>query len=182
MEQVKSIALISLGLLCVLLWFKPAPYVSPEYVEIPALITDSMKTRIISDANSGYLVGTEEEFKKRFGKTVTKTKWNIKDSLRIQDSLHIDTLRYVSILTDSTEYRVSQLDSSLGVGFDLTIGLSDTVILEPYDKFIHDFWLDSLTWKIADKPEVELGWVEWFMKYPKKIVITALTFLLLGKF
>ena len=160
MEQLKSILIIVLVLASAVLWFKPAPYVSPEYIEIPAVIDDSTRQRIISNAKVDSISINY----------VDKIRWNLKDSLRIQDSLYIDTLSYVSILTDSAEYRLSQLDSTLGVGFDLKITLSDTVILEPYNVFVHDFVLDSLVWKVDVKPETKLSFVELVLAYPLETV------------
>jgi len=193
MEQAKSILIIGLLVIVSALFvFRPsAPYEPPVFVSIPSVISDSLKERIVSDANAGYLVGTENEFAKRFGKTKWRTH-RVRDS-KAEDSLAglIDSLRihglriqddsiYVSILTDSTEYRLSKRDSVLGVGFDIVIGLADTVLLEPFNAFIHERWLDSLTWHLQEKPVKKLNWIEWLREYPDRIGIIAFIFLILG--
>jgi len=172
MEQIKSILIVGLVLIAVALYYKPAVYEPPVYVEIPALIDDSTRAVIISSAKRDSVVV----------RYIDRVRWTTKDSLRIQDSIQIVRLPYVSILTDSAEYRLSRLDSTLGVGFSLKIGLADTVILEPFDTFIHDFWLDSLVWKVEKQPEVKpLNWLEWVMAYPDKVAITALVAMIIGK-
>ena len=181
MEQLKSILIAVLVLASAILWFKPPQYADPIFVDVPVELSDNAKQQIINEANSGLLVGTEEEFVERFGKVVKKTKWNVRDSLRIQDSLYIDTLQYVSILTDSALYRFSHADSTLGVGFSLNIGLSDTVILEPYNVFVHEFWADSLVYKVEKKEPKKLDWVAWIVGYPDRVSIIALVFMILGK-
>ena len=181
MEQLKSVLITVLVIAGVVLWFKPAKYADPIFIDVPVELTDSAKQYIINEANSGLLVGTEDEFVKRFGKVIKKTKYNIKDSLRIQDSLVIDTLQYVSILTDSSYYELNQLDSTLGIGFKLRIGLSDTVVLAPYNKFVHEFWLDSLTYIVEEKPIEKQGWIEWVVASPEKVSVVALIAMLVGK-
>jgi len=181
MEQLKNILLIVLAIASAVLWFKPPQYADPIFIDVPVELSDSAKQRIINEANSGLLVGTEDEFVKRFGKVVKKTKWNVKDSLRIQDSLVIDTLQYVSILTDSALYRFSHADSTLGVGFSLNIGLADTVILAPYNTFVHEFWVDSLAYKVKKEEPKKLEWIQWVLEYPDRVSIVALIFMVLGK-
>ena len=181
MEQLKSILILVLVLASAVLWFKPPQYADPIFVDVPVELSDSAKQRIVNEANSGLLVGTEEEFVKRFGKTVKKVKWNVKDSLRIQDSLFIDTLQYVCILTDSALYRFSHADSTLGVGFSLNIGLADTAVLAPYNTFVHEFWVDSLAYKVKEKKVEKLDWVAWIAGYPDRVSIIALIFMILGK-
>ncbi len=192
MEQIKSIAIVALILVSVILFYKPAPYEPPVWVEVPAEISDSLRQRIVSNANKGYVRGTEEELTKRFGKVRTKVKWRanrkaedslatVIDSLRIQGVRIQDSLRYVSILTDSTYFRLSKTDSALGIGFDLKIGLADTVALHPFDVFVHEFWLDSLVWKVEEKPVEKLGWIEWVVEYPDKVAIVALAAMIFGK-
>ena len=181
MEQLKTTLILVLVIASAVLWFKPAQYADPVFIDVPIELSDSAKQRIVNEANSGLLVGSEEEFIKRFGKVVKKTKWNIKDSLRIQDSIHVDTLQYVSILTDSALYRFSHADSTLGVGFSLNIGLSDTVILEPYNVFVHDFWADSLVYTVKKEEPKKLDWIAWISEYPDRVSIIALIFMVLGK-
>lgn len=166
------------------LFVTPSP---PVYVSVPATITDSMRTAIVNEANEGFIVGTEHELSERFG--ITKTKWrtrivSIVDSTAIDSLGRIvgelkDSLRYVRILTDSVFYDLKQIDSTLGVGFTARIGLSDTVFLEPINAFKHEFWLDSLEWKITTHEPERLTWAEWVVGYPERVAITGLTFLIL---
>lgn len=182
MEQIKNIFLVALVLAIVILWFRSPVYEPPVFIDVPMELSDNAKQRIVNEANEGLVVATEAELIRRYGKVVKKTILNIKDSLRIQDSLHVDTLQYVCILTDSAFYDLGLVDSVLGVGFDLRIGLADTVLLEPYNKFVHEFWLDSLTWKLKAQPEVaKLNWFEWLVTYPEKVATIALIALIFGK-
>jgi len=185
-EQIKSILILGLVLIAVSLYvFRPsAPYEPPVWIETPAVIGDSLRKVIINEARQGYLTVDEA---RRFEKIKWRTKYKDNDSLLgLIDSLRIQGVRIqpdltpVSILTDSVKYRLSKSDSSLGVGFDAVIGLSDTAVAEPYNLFIHNFWLDSLTWRVQEKEEKRLTLIELVVEYPKEIAQIALLFLLIG--
>ena len=53
MEQLKSVLITVLVIACVVLWFKPAKYADPIFIDVPVELTDSAKQYIINEAIKG---------------------------------------------------------------------------------------------------------------------------------
>ena len=74
MDSLKNILIAILFISAIIMFFKPAQYADPIFIGKDIILSDSLKQKIVNDANRGYIVGTEDELARRFSHTKTVTK------------------------------------------------------------------------------------------------------------
>lgn len=170
---------ITLILVGVLVWFMKPVEIIPGEVIHDTLSIPADSNSIILSATKGKIIGTEAELIAKYGKIVRG--WNIKDSLNIIDSLHIDTVHYsipTLFATDTFRYSGFDLLNDDTAKVKLNVRTTALALLEPVNAIEIKTVIEDLTISVPPRPDPSSS--ELAYKYWKELGLFGLIMFMLG--